>query len=284
MTKEQAITAIKECAAKLGYAPSSDELKEMMGVSAWAIKRHFRTYRQALAECDLERHGKGYTLDERMLFMDWAMVTRQLGRVPKQFEYEAHGKHKARGLVNRCGGWRNVPRCILEYIRKEHLEDDWKDVLEVILAFLQLPSRQGRRASIVPSVPYRPRIMFDKPMYGAPILSSPLGFAPINESGVVFLFGAVARQMGIVVIRVQPEFPDCEALRQVDEDRWQRVLIEFEYESRNFLLHQHRVEECDMIVCWRHNWKDCPLEVLELKTLEWQQLMGSQYCNCLKRQ
>jgi hypothetical protein len=43
------------------------------------------------------------------------------------------------------------------------------------------------------------------------------------------------------------------------------------------------VEECDMIVCWRHNWEDCPLEVLELKSLEWKQLLGVQYCGCLKR-
>lgn len=64
--------------------------------------------------------------------------------------------------------------------------------------------------------------------------------------------------------------------------RWTRkdgsgFLIEFEYESRNFLVHQHRVEDCDMIVCWTHNWEGCPLEVVELRTLEWNQLMGEQY-------
>src|SRR5437899_3112312 len=106
------------------------------------------------------------------------------------------------------------------------------------------------------------------------MLGSPLAFAPINEAGVMLLFGAVARQMGFVVTRVQQEFPDCEALRQVDRDRWQRVLIEFEYESRNFLLHEHRVEDCDLIVCWNHNWAECPLEVLELKNMDWNQLMG----------
>jgi hypothetical protein len=30
------------------------------------------------------------------------------------------------------------------------------------------------------------------------------------------------------------------------------------------LKHGHRVEGCDMIVCWKHNWPECPLEVLEL--------------------
>ena len=24
---------------------------------------------------------------------------------------------------------------------------------------------------------------------------------------------------------------------------------------------------CDLIVCWEHNWEECPLEVIELKTV-----------------
>ena len=38
---------------------------------------------------------------------------------------------------------------------------------------------------------------------------------------------------------IRTEFPDCQALRQVGLERWQRVWIEFEYESRNFLKHFH---------------------------------------------
>ena len=66
------------------------------------------------------------------------------------------------------------------------------------------------------------------------------------------------------VTLLQSEFPDCEALRQVMRDKWQRLRIEFEYESLNFLKHGHDVKGCDMIVCWKHNWPECPLEVLEL--------------------
>ena len=28
-----------------------------------------------------------------------------------------------------------------------------------------------------------------------------------------------------------------------------------------------RVTKCDLIVCWEHNWPECPLEVIELKSL-----------------
>jgi hypothetical protein len=47
----------------------------------------------------------------------------------------------------------------------------------------------------------------------------------------------------------------------------QLVRIEFEQESRNFLKHMHLASECDLIVCWKHNWPECPLEVVELKTV-----------------
>jgi hypothetical protein len=29
--------------------------------------------------------------------------------------------------------------------------------------------------------------------------------------------------------------------------------------------HMHEASKCDLIICWRHNWAECPLEVLELR-------------------
>jgi hypothetical protein len=95
-----------------------------------------------------------------------------------------------------------------------------------------------------------------------------LQHAPINEQGVVFLFGIVAFDLGYVVEGVGVGFPDCEAKRCVDKsgDVWERVRIEFEYKSRNFLDHGHRDEDCDVLVCWEHNWPECPIEVVELRS------------------
>ncbi|HEY1939619.1 MAG TPA: hypothetical protein VGJ33_16935 [Candidatus Angelobacter sp.] len=67
-----------------------------------------------------------------------------------------------------------------------------------------------------------------------------------------------------MVHQIQSEFPDCEAVREVARGQWQRFRIEFEYESRNFLKHRHTKSGCDLIICWRHNWPECPLKVLEL--------------------
>jgi hypothetical protein len=41
-------------------------------------------------------------------------------------------------------------------------------------------------------------------------------------------------------------------MREVRPGHWQRVRIEFEYESRNYRIHGHRGDGCDLIVCWRY--------------------------------
>ncbi|HEY2169857.1 MAG TPA: hypothetical protein VGJ30_09560 [Candidatus Angelobacter sp.] len=105
-----------------------------------------------------------------------------------------------------------------------------------------------------------------KPVMGEPFDRSPMTNAPVNELGVMVLFGMVAARLGLQVESVQGKFPDCVAKRLVAPGKWQHLRIEFEYESKNFKLHGHDPKGCDMIVCWRHNWKECPegIEVVEL--------------------
>jgi Homing endonuclease associated repeat len=109
----------------------------------------------------------------------------------------------------------------------------------------------------------------DRPVMGEPFDRRPMTNAPVNELGVMVLFGMVAAGLGLQVESVQGKFPDCIARRQVAPGKWQYLRIEFEYESKNFKLHGHDPKGCDMIVCWRHNWKDCPaeIEVVELSRL-----------------
>jgi len=105
-------------------------------------------------------------------------------------------------------------------------------------------------------------------VYGDFINFRGLQHAPVNEQGVVFLFGMICRELGYVVESVRSGFPDCEAKRQIPgpKGKWQRVRIEFEFESRTFRSHGHDPDQCDVIVCWEHNWPDCSIEVLELRS------------------
>lgn len=55
-------------------------------------------------------------------------------------------------------------------------------------------------------------------------------------------------------------------MRRISPGNWQIVTIEFEFESKNFRQHRHDPAGCDIIVCWEHNWPDCPenLKVIAL--------------------
>jgi hypothetical protein len=167
---------------------------------------------------------------------------------------------------------------MLAFARKNQLEGQWGDVLDVVSRYLAQAEEQGRTSGRIngrylesgtgtEAAEWRMQLREDQPVYGMPLLPTPLSHSPTNELGVVFLFGVVARELGFTVMRIQAAFPDCEAMYEVEPGRWQRVRIEFEFESRNFVSHMHEVEGCDLIVCWNHNWKNCPLAVLELKTL-----------------
>jgi len=103
-------------------------------------------------------------------------------------------------------------------------------------------------------------------VYGEPLGLAAMAHAPTNELGVLFLFGILAADLGFRVERLQAAFPDCEAKREVAPGKWELVLIELEIYSRNFKLHRHDPKGCHVIVCWKHNWPDCPewLEVIEL--------------------
>lgn len=91
-----------------------------------------------------------------------------------------------------------------------------------------------------------------------------LVYSPINEQGVVFLFGKVAADLNMYVEEIKPGFPDCIARRFTGRG-WDRVRVEFEFESKNFLQHKHNHEDADLVICWDHNWPNCPLEVIELR-------------------
>jgi len=92
-----------------------------------------------------------------------------------------------------------------------------------------------------------------------------LVYAPLNENGVIFLFGRVAEDLHMYIEEIKPGFPDCVARRYTGKG-WERVRIEFEFISSNFKQHGHNSDECDIVVCWEHDWKECPIEVIELKS------------------
>ncbi|MCU1254415.1 MAG: hypothetical protein JWM83_714 [Candidatus Angelobacter sp.] len=274
VTRDEIIAVIKKYSKKLRRTAQLTELVKSTKISRLAIRTNFGNYTEALRACGLEGQGYGYRLRVKDLFLDWAKVVRKLRRVPTVADFELHGKHSYRPFGRVFAGWKEIPSGMIAYAKRAGLEESWKDVLDIAAKHLQ--SRRQRRNPGEPRPRSKPRILPNRPIYGPPVTPTALTYAPTNEAGVIFLFGGMCRKLGFAVARLQSAFPDCDAMREIEPERWQPVKIEFEYESKNFLLHQHVISECDVIVCWRHNWPQCPLEVVELKSAMKQSLPEEQ--------
>jgi hypothetical protein len=266
MTKEEIMSAITTCAKGLGRVPSLTELQRTSKVTEKAIRKHFGKYSWALRDCKLRTEGDSRKADMPDLFRDWATVARQLKKVPSVLEYTHLGNYSETPLRMRFGSWKHVPYGLKQYAEKHGLAEEWKDVLELITANDKkaegsMMQEQGEQSL------KRWKVLIDRPLYGAPMKPCALAYCPTNEAGVLFLFGSLAVELGFMVTSLQAAFPDCQAMRRVEGGKWQPIWIEFEYQSRNFMKHMHDVKGCDLIVCWEHNWPECPIEVIELRSL-----------------
>lgn len=172
--------------------------------------------------------------DARQMLDGMRAVAMRLGRTPKRREYSREPE----------GSWRFTKyfSSYGEFVRA---------------AGFEMESRK-RGATSWPLIAAEGRMFGDVLNYGAML------HEPVNEQGVVLLFGMMAGELGFLVESVRTGYPDCEGKRRVDGGKWERVRIEFEFRSGRF---DHDVKGCDVIVCWEHDWKECPLEVIELKSV-----------------
>jgi hypothetical protein len=90
-------------------------------------------------------------------------------------------------------------------------------------------------------------------------------WSPTNEMGVVALFIEYRTQLGFPIVEfIRPQFPDAAVFEQRGKG-YTRKYIEFEYKSRGYKVHLASKRKCHYVVCWEHDWKECPIPVIELK-------------------
>ena len=231
------------------------------------VFRHFASWNGAIAAAGLDYSGQRRFIESDELLKDWGAMTRELQRPPSASVYNARGKYSTSALERRFGSLCNIPQVFRSFAEGK---EEWADVVKLCPPSSRL-RRGGRRPAQLPrrmrhlSSPGRPRE--DRPSFGDPVNNAPgLLNAPMNESGVIFIFGMLAERLGFHIRAIRPTFPDCIAMRWTGKTAWQEQTIEFEYESKNFKEHGHSPDGCDVIVCWVHNWEECPpnLEVIAL--------------------
>ena len=271
--KKEILHAITALSRKLRRTPSRAEFFARSGISAFFVLQWFSTWSDAVRAAGLQPYTRNSKAEDRTLLEDWGNAVRKSRRVLPRHIYRRKAKYNPCTLANRFGGWTSVPEAFRTFAKGKR---KWADVVALLPApQARVPAKKNVRGrpneEAVPRTPASKRhaALKDRPVYGNPSHFRGLGHEPVNEQGVVLLFGMLAKDLGYMIEAVQKGFPDCEAKRQIGPDRWQRVRIEFEFESRNFREHGHSLTGCDVIVCWRHNWEECPkhIEVVELSSI-----------------
>jgi hypothetical protein len=266
MNKEKILKTIRQSAKKLRRNPTLRDLAEA-GISRHVLFDRCGSLGKALATVGLKAIGAGLPHADSTLLLDWAQVTRKLGKIPSSGEYSKAGCFSLAPFLTRYRHWRCIPQAFAKFVGESRTEHEWQDVLDLIGTNDLTPDEPMKRGKFRRAV--RSTVLPGRPIYGESLMLPELAFEPVTESGVIFAFGMVARRLGFVVLRIQTEFPDCEAMRRVARGQLQRVQIEFELESRNFVTHKHDPDGCDVIICWVHNWPECPanIEVVELSKI-----------------
>jgi hypothetical protein len=219
--------------------PSRSEFFSLSGISEHSVLQFFPSWSAALRAAGLQPYTLNSRLEDRELLEDWGYAVRRNHKIPARRVYRHLGKFDHRTFERRFGPWSQLPEVFRNFARGK---PEWADVVALLpshanptvaQAFLPVcfsPSKKSRPP--LGKVRYPP--LDHRPTYGQPMDFRGLRHEPVNEQGVVLLFGMVAKELGYTVEAVQSGFPDCEAKRQIAPQRWQRVHLEFEFESRNF--------------------------------------------------
>jgi hypothetical protein len=255
-SKEELLNLIGQLAKKLkrNYVAKS-EFTEETGIIWRPIHRLFGGWEQFAKQAGLGIHpAHKIKIQDISLFKEYFRITEELDRFPSYTEFARRSDYSIGVYENRFGNFTEFRKHALKYGLDNGLIKP--EIAQPAIESIRTKSIAKRRS-------YEP--LGDRPVLGERIDFRGLLHAPVNELGVVYLFGILSEDLGFIVESVQSGFPDCEGKRRLKNNRWQRVRIEFEYISSNFVVHQHDITKCDLIICWEHDWKNCPLEVISLK-------------------
>lgn len=217
---------MQEIARRRGAAyVSRAEFHRETGIAYSRVQRHFRGHADLLRAAGLQTYLVNARLDDDTLMRSMREAFLKTEGIVAQFRFDAASAHSRSVYRRRWGGWSAAVAAFRDWIEKHDPQFPYLD---------ELRRHRGRAP--------RPRALpppGDR-QYGPLLGFRTLQHAPLNEAGVVFLFGVMAGELGFVIDALRSDFPDCEACRQVENGaRWVPVRIESEYRSRNFRHHGH---------------------------------------------
>lgn len=262
LSVDEYVAEIKRVATLLNsdYLTESDFNKHA-NFTSYRVVRDFGTWHAALEKAGINVSPffkKEVPL--RKLANDFLNVAIELSRVPTIIQLARRSKHADNTFSKKFGGYKEFKIRAIDFLfsSKAKMPSNIRNILEIERQRLENAGLKKQSIETI-STPHS---------QGRTLNFRSFVYAPTSEPDVTCLFGAVAEDLGFEIISTRAPFPDCEARRKVPGSRretFKKCLIEFEFSSLDYKKHKHPINGCDLIVCWIHNWKECPIEVMELE-------------------
>jgi hypothetical protein len=101
-------------------------------------------------------------------------------------------------------------------------------------------------------------------------------YAPVNRAGVLLIFSRLLDEFDMLVEEIDAECSYLISRRRMDAGqpgagRWERVKIALACTSAELKdiakSSENTQGSADLLICWQHDWPDCPIETFELRSL-----------------
>ena len=232
-TDDQILEEIRRVAAKVGTRSiSAAQFSQHAQLSDSTARLHFGSWNAAVEAAGLNPIAPGpqkspKRIDDNELLLDLLRLYAESGKPPTVAMISAKGRFSPPSYTSRWGNHLKAFEIAKKKFKVSPSENQSSP-----------PSQPpgGNSVRVIPQTigPKNPRSK--RTVFGEPIDFRGLRFAPVNEQGVVYLFGMISHEMGFLIESVRTSFPDCEGKRCFDkqENQWEHITIEFEYKSSHF--------------------------------------------------
>jgi hypothetical protein len=204
LTKREIVEAIKEVARSLGKTPPRSYFMQKSGITEYQVLKYFSSWNEAVQAAGLDPETKFLGIQDDDLLSNWGGIVRQNQKIPTRAQYRRQGNYSPGVFEKHFGPWSNLPSVFRTWAEEK---TEWGDVLSLLpdsVSKNEKAKRHERKAETEnnhrPISPLHTVATIDgRPTYGDPIDFRGLRHQPVNEQGVVFLFGMVARELGYLV-------------------------------------------------------------------------------------
>jgi len=144
--------------------------------------------------------------------------------------------------------------------------DEGGDVGDPLLPDYHIEIHDSQKPVIIPDLTPEPPL--EGRLKGERFHFRGMQFPPADRVGVVFLFGMVANELGFFLETVG-EGSGFNGFRthRLDETEWSPVRLLFVHHSAELIDKKDEIAVYTHLVCWEHDWSQCPLPVLALSVL-----------------